>query len=94
MDAASNQLLLAARAEGQRAETDFRCAAPAAAPRHDGRRRGMPPSRLKPAPTISRLSSKRLAILELQHDELRSLALEVLRKMDVPVTAPERASRD
>jgi hypothetical protein len=51
MDAASNELLLAARAEGQRAETDFRRAAPAAAPRHDGRRRGMLASRLKPAPT-------------------------------------------
>jgi hypothetical protein len=42
----------------------------------------------------SRLSSKRLAILELQHDELRGFALDVLRKVDVSVTAPERTSRD
>src|SRR2546427_7518157 len=41
-----------------------------------------------------RLSSKRVAILELDHDELRSGRPDVLGKMHVPVTAPERSTRN
>src|SRR5881296_2040336 len=43
---------------------------------------------------MSGLSSKRVAILELDHDELRGGGPDVLGKMHVPIAAPERSTRN